>query len=216
MKQTTFVEGIWSNVVLNLCPLRSFPTFLSSAYFVFQNQLFRKILSEIRLECQTVWIQVGPDLGPKCFQKLLTDDTRRKELNIWLQTIDPDMRGSRGGQGGLPPPPENHKNIVFLAIQVRIPWQITKHSMLGHHRHASKMPFKWHFAGGPMLARLKVYLDPPSLPPLIQNKQQQKKLQTWTPYDKTLWIRACLIFVKTVENSEDCFWKDVLIRTKWS
>ena len=23
-----------------------------------------------------------------------------------------------------------------------------QHSMLGHHEHASKMPFKWHFAGG--------------------------------------------------------------------
>ena len=26
-------------------------------------------------------------------------------------------------------------------------------SMLGHHRDASEMPFKWHFASGPMMAR---------------------------------------------------------------
>ena len=35
--------------------------FLSSADF-FQNQFFRKILSGIRSECQTVWIQIRPDI----------------------------------------------------------------------------------------------------------------------------------------------------------
>ena len=34
--------------------------------------------------------------------------------------------------------------------------------MLGHHRHASETPFQWRFAGGPMMARLWWYLDPPS------------------------------------------------------
>ena len=34
---------------------------LSSADF-FQNKLFRKILSGILLECQTVWIQIRPDV----------------------------------------------------------------------------------------------------------------------------------------------------------
>ena len=35
----------------------------------FRNQLFRKILSEIPSECETVWIQIRPDidLGPKLF-----------------------------------------------------------------------------------------------------------------------------------------------------
>ena len=41
--------------------------------------------------------------------------------------------------------------------------------MLGHHRHASEMPFKWGFAGGPMIARLKWYLDPSS-PHQLKNK----------------------------------------------
>ena len=42
----------------------------------FQSQLFRKIISGILSECQTVWIQirpdiyVGPDLGPNCLQRL--------------------------------------------------------------------------------------------------------------------------------------------------
>ena len=63
-----------------------------------------------------------------------------------------------GGGTGDPDLPENHKNIEFLAILVQIPWKITKlpshHSMLGHHQHASETPFKWRFAGGPMMARL--------------------------------------------------------------
>ena len=37
------------------------PLVLSSADF-FRNQLFRKILSGIVLECQTVWIQIRPDI----------------------------------------------------------------------------------------------------------------------------------------------------------
>ena len=32
--------------------------------------------------------------------------------------------------------------------------------MLGDHRHASETPFKWHFAGGPMMTQFKLYLDP--------------------------------------------------------
>ena len=32
--------------------------------------------------------------------------------------------------------------------------------MLGHHRHASKTPFKWRFSGGPMFAGILCYLDP--------------------------------------------------------
>ena len=31
--------------------------------------------------------------------------------------------------------------------------------MLGHHRHDSETPLKWHFAGGPILAGLWWYLD---------------------------------------------------------
>ena len=44
--------------------------FLSSADF-FQNQRFRKILSGIPSECQTVWIQIRPDKMTvcKCYQQ---------------------------------------------------------------------------------------------------------------------------------------------------
>ena len=41
--------------------------------------------------------------------------------------------------------------------------------MLGHHRHTSEMPFKWRFAGGPMLARILWYLDPLSSHQLKKN-----------------------------------------------
>ena len=45
------------NDTLTLC----LHTYLSSGDF-FQNQLFRKILSGIPSECQTVWIQIRPDI----------------------------------------------------------------------------------------------------------------------------------------------------------
>ena len=75
------------------------------------------------------------------------------------------MGGSRGGGGaGGPDPLKNHKNIGFLSNTGLDPLKITKlprqHSMVGHHRHASETPFQWRFAGGPMMAQLKRYLDP--------------------------------------------------------
>ena len=60
--------------------------------------------------------------------------------------------------------------------------------MLGRHLHGSETPFKWRFAGGPMMARLKWYLDPPS--PHQLKKRKKKRCQSWTPSDKTLWIRS--------------------------
>ena len=35
-----------------------------------------------------------------------------------------------------------------------------KHSMLGQHRPASETPFKWRFAGVPMMAHFEWYSDP--------------------------------------------------------
>ena len=65
------------------------------------------------------------------------------------------IRGFRRGRGRTPPPPENHKAIGFLAILARIRWKITKppghHSMLGHHRLASEMSFRWWADEGPLL-----------------------------------------------------------------
>ena len=77
------------------------------------------------------------------------------------------MRGSRGGQGFRTPTTtlKNKKNIGLPSNIGQDPVRITKlpsqHSMFGHHRHASETPFKWRFADGPMVARLKWYLNPP-------------------------------------------------------
>ena len=69
--------------------------------------------------------------------------------------MDPEGGGAGGGgrgQGVLTPL-ENYKNIGFLSNTGPDPLKITKlpiqHSMLGHHRPTSEMPFKWSFAGGP-------------------------------------------------------------------
>ena len=72
-------------------PWEIFPAFLSSADF-FQNQLFRKILSGIPSECQTVCIQTRPDilLGQRWVQTVcksyqqMTLDLVAKELIIYF------------------------------------------------------------------------------------------------------------------------------------
>ena len=60
--------------------------------------------------------------------------------------------------------------------------------MLGHHRHASETPFKWRFAGEPMMACLLWHLDSP----LVNQNKKQKNVVIVAPppSDKTLWIRA--------------------------
>ena len=70
------------------------------------------------------------------------------------------MCGSRKGDRRSAHPWKNNKNIGFLSNTGPDPLKITKlhvpsnHSMLGHYRHASETPFKWRFAGGPMMTRL--------------------------------------------------------------
>ena len=50
-----------SKVSITLCPFRNFPALLFSAEF-FQNYPFRNIFSVIQSKCQTVWIQIRPDV----------------------------------------------------------------------------------------------------------------------------------------------------------
>ena len=73
-----------------------------------------------------------------------------------LYRLQSHVRVQRGRGTGSPW--KITKILAILAILVRIPLKITKlpsqHLMLGHHRHASETPFKWRFAGGPMMARL--------------------------------------------------------------
>ena len=60
--------------------------------------------------------------------------------------------------------------------------------MLGHHRHASETPFNGVSLAG---RRWPAYSGTWILPPLIKKKKKKKKrFQSWTPSDKTFWIRA--------------------------
>ena len=93
-------------------------------------------------------------------------------------------RGGGGGTGGPDHPLKNPKNIGFLSSTGLDPLEFTKlpsqHSMLGHYQHTSETPFKWRFAGGQIMARLKWCLDPPS-PHQPKKKKQKKKRHIWTP-----------------------------------
>ena len=69
-------------ISLTLCILRKFACFLSPADF-FQNKLLRKFISGIQSESNSLDPYqarhfVGPDLGPKCLQKLSADNSRIK------------------------------------------------------------------------------------------------------------------------------------------
>ena len=57
-------------------------------------------------------------------------------------------------RGRGPDPLKNQKNVGFLSSTGSDPLINHKATKLGQHRHAREMPFKWRFAGGPMLARL--------------------------------------------------------------
>ena len=99
----------------------------------------------------------------------------RKCNNSHAPRIDLHGMGECRGKGvRTSHPSENHKNIGFPSNIVPDPLKITKlpsqHSMLGRHRHASKMTFKC----GPMMARLLVFGS--SLPSSTQRKKMLSKL----------------------------------------
>ena len=84
------------------------------------------------------------------------------------------MGGSRGG-GGSGPPLKIHKNIGFLSNTGPDPQKNHKATKPAFNvgqssAPASETPFRWHFAGGPMIAHLKCYLDP------LSPHQLKKKL----------------------------------------
>ena len=77
---------------------------------------------------------------------------------VWILSAKADPEWGTGGPDP-PPPLENHRNIVFLSNTGPDPLNNHKATRLafnvGHHRPASEMPFKWRFAGGPMMAQLE-------------------------------------------------------------
>ena len=82
-----------------------------------------------------------------------------EKLTLLYAWADPE-----GGGTGVQTTPKNPKYIGFLSNTGPDPLKITKlpsqHSTLGNYRHASETPFKWRFAGEPMMTRLYWYLDP--------------------------------------------------------
>ena len=72
-------------------------------------------------------------------------------------------------------PPEKSQNIGFLSNSGPDPLKNYKATEPAFnspdHQHASETPFEWHFAGGPMMAHLKCYLDPPTPHQLKKKKK---------------------------------------------
>ena len=105
--------------------------------------------------------------------------TLRQDKDLTKPCADPEGGGGGGGAVGSGTLLENNKNIGFLSNTGPDPLKITKlpiqHSMLGHHRPASETPFKWRFAGEPLMARYW-YLDPFSLIKLKKNEKKMSKL----------------------------------------
>ena len=118
--------------------------------------------------------------------------------HLHLKTRTLPMGRSRGGTGGPTPSPpleKSQKYRVSLKYWSGSPEKTQsyprQHSMLVHHLPASKMPFQWRLAGGPMMAQLKRYLD------LLSPHQLKKSYQIWTLSDRTFWIRGMLIHCAT-------------------
>ena len=111
-----------------------------------------------------------------------------------------------------PNPLENHKTVGFRRNTGPDPLKITKlpsqhsvfsFSVLGPHRTASEMPFKWRFAGGQMVPRfvhfgillflgiLPIWYGPPL--PSVDFLMTKKMSKLWTivdPTNETFWIRT--------------------------
>ena len=83
------------------------------------------------------------------------------------------MGGSRGGQGVQTSSLKNHKNIRFPSNTGPDPLKkhkATKRAIIG-------MAAKRHVDVGPLMV-------------VFASSQKKKRFQSWTPSDKTFWIRA--------------------------
>ena len=56
--------------------------FLSSADFFFKINFLEKSFSNIPSKCHTVWIQIRPDLGLNCLQRLSAKNTFRQRTKM--------------------------------------------------------------------------------------------------------------------------------------
>ena len=76
------------------------------------------------------------------------------KVNMVLICLEKIPWADPEGETRPPSPPllKNHKNTGFPCNIDPDPLKIIKLPMVGHHRHASEMPFQWRFAGGLMMA----------------------------------------------------------------
>ena len=94
------------------------------------------------------------------------------------------MHGSKGGGGGggdRGTPLKNHKNIGFLSNTGPDPLKNHIATKFGRHRQASETRFD----DCPLIVVFGSFL-----PSSTQKKGGGSKLQSWTPSDKTFWIRV--------------------------
>ena len=98
-----------------------------------------------------------------------------------IEISGPSMYGSKGGNRG-------QKNMGFLSNSGPDPLkkhkQPSQHSTLGNHRPASETPFKWRFAGGPMMAHLLLYLYHVSRHEQKKKEFKKKTLSNLDPSEK--------------------------------
>ena len=134
---------------------------------------------------QLAYIQVTSAINNKCGLSLITAV----------------MSGSRGGSGVSL---KNHKNKGFLSNTGPDSLKTTKlpsqHSMLGHYRPTSEKPFKWRFAGGPMMA---AYSGIWIFPPLINQKKTKKNVKVGPPLTKFLDPRMAVACITNNIDSKE-------------
>ena len=90
------------------------------------------------------------------FAFLLSTSAFELEMNGSDDQIESSCADPEEGQG-VRTPTEKSQNIGFLSNTGPDPLKITELqsqlSMLGHNQYASETPFKWRFAGVPMMTR---------------------------------------------------------------
>ena len=83
-----------------------------------------------------------------------------KKLNEHLKYYEISFLYIRGGKNVLKstylPTYPTYLSIYLFVLQVMTS-KPSQHTMSDPHRSAHKMPFKWHFAGGPTMARFFMF-----------------------------------------------------------
>ena len=76
-----FTEIIGLFDLFNLLPPGKFFMLFCHLLIFFKINFFEEFFQEYH-QCQTVWIQTRPDLGPNCLQRLSADNTRRQRVKL--------------------------------------------------------------------------------------------------------------------------------------